>query len=513
MRAEFSGALVVGTHESAVGDACRRLADESPIPLGIVSVTLPELRSPTWRRGRRLQRIARRVRLLVTQRRTTSPEELARKKLLVAIDAIAVDARPSTLLIALDDQVLNVVGAATRQRVGMSAVLGLDVGIRVFVVPIGLEPPAVDVVPPDPWGVGATTSSPRVRALIGGRNRDGVATRWAQDLDHLPGTRALSVARVDPTEPLTAPVDLPYGDARWALSDDRLQTITEQATHILVEGVGPWPIRATGSLDDDEAMRVLRRWAGRGQRVALVLDVLDLIDPENHAATYDWSAFLDHDQDTRAQGSQRVQRLRDSAMSSGLPVFVTESWVAGGLDGITVLPESIGARTEHLREPRSIADLPIFATWSARRDDPVVQLVDAKARLGQVVHHRLERVPPSMRSLIVSNVDVVIDRLGVGGLGWAGRLGLKWGRIVCAPGVGVDADFPVHHLYPDDATGPAPADTAATAADVLEELLVTAHDDPESLVAVAARGPETISNRAGSSAVIDALAGFVGIRD
>ncbi len=163
----------------------------------------------------------------------------------------------------------------------------------------------------------------------------------------------------------------------------------------------------------------------------LLVDPDDLVEsPTDHAQRYPWSVFralppaeLDEHAGTVRRASDRLAASIDrgvGVIGLGRPLDGPGASIPIPLLG---LDPGLGMRpTDRLR----------LCSW-ATHEPPAREQLDALAARGLIEHVRIETVPVSMRRLLLARADVVVDRLGWGGLGWAGLEGLLAGALVLRP--------------------------------------------------------------------------------
>ena len=471
--------LVVGVAKHAVESAVGRVRQ---IGVREVEGVVVDLLAPT--RTGRLALFAQRLHKAVRARRVSrrAMKELSYQKVASRADGIA-------LAVSLDEYSSAPLFRLARERPGITCVENVDVAIRLLTGAATVTPP-----PRSPWGgphAAASWTPPRssVRLLVGPHNRDGDASGWAGAGLLVPGTAALSTARFDVHDPMSAPVDLPLVGS----AGGEVQATWSAATHVLWEG--PPILLMAQELERSPAKDLWELSATRHR--AVVLGVDDLLDPADHARRHSWSQFRDLDPAALSDLSAAVAGLHDSLRSFDGTVFVTESWLLGVIPGAALLPQVVpsGAFGQRVAPGgRGAHSTPIVASWSIGGHDEVRTRLETIAGSGQIEHYHLERVPPTLRASVVGAADVVVDRLGLGGLGWAGRLGLAAGRVVMARRVGVDRQAPVVELGPE-AVEAVICDVAGASGAALD---------------LAAQGPSYATRRWSDGAVSAILAGWLG---
>lgn len=396
--------LVVGGNTSQVRDSVERVSAAGLTARGIdlVALAVPWLRGG----GRWLQ--ADRVRRRVADRVLRSPGRAAAASR--AVTTTLAEFQPDVVAM-LDYSGGGVLWQLARLHPDLPMLDDLEAALRVARGEATVRPStaghALDA---------AFERTTKARVLIGPRNKDGLATTLALAMSTLPGVQALSVAPTDQTEPTRGPCDVEWDGAQ----DPRtwLGRVEGGATHCLVDDIEAWPWAVDAPQD----------CLG-----ALLLNADDLVDPLDHAHKHPWSVFREMPPDALAQRSQVTVHRRDrigSLTASGCVVLVTGPGPEHGLDR---LPWPVFGLQHTPLRPRSG---PItVATWATAEDETRTRL-DSLALSGEIRHVRVEAVPVSMRRLLIARADVVVDRIGWGGLGWAGLEGLGQGALVLRPPLG-----------------------------------------------------------------------------
>lgn len=454
--------LVVGCNKEDVHAAVARL---DPLTQTAVEGTALSRILRLWRRDAIHRRIASRLGRHIVSRSLKPPSG----PILLARSLAAVMSRVHPqLVVALDGPSADAVFLAIAEAPDVVAVLSVDVAHRLLTGDAVVDAPKQKRAVPPSWqsalpNDGCTTT---YRMLIGGRDLDGANTAIALAARTLPCVDARSVASAEVGSRLFSPADV---DAETGIA------LARDATHVLWH----W--------ESGVEFSALMLAAGSGlprARIGFILTARDLIDPADHADRYVGSVYR-HSTSTSTALNEKAPRWRLPAIGSDRvdsQFFVCEDWLADltGLPLLTVpVPRLVPPK------PPGSSSIPAVVSWSALADTPVHDVLESMATTGAIRHHRIEEIPPSMRAHVVSAADVVVDRIGVGGLGWASRMGMAAGRVVCISGVGVSPDAPA--LRPNDVS--AALDGTGWFSDMFRGVVDDLAAKSGEALEIAARGP------------------------
>ncbi len=370
------------------------------------------------------------------------------------------------LAVALDGPSADAVYRSIEDAPDVVGVLSVDVAYRLLTGDAVVDSPEQKRAVRPSWGSALPHSggTPAYRMLIGGRDSGGANAAIAMAVRTLPQVDARSIAITDNVSPLFSPSDID-AQAGAALSQD--------ATHLLWR----W-----GSRDGIFALMPSPGSGRTSARSGFILTVRDLIDPTEHADRYVGSLYR-HSTSSAPNDATTRWRLPDGGSEHvDARFFACEDWLAD-LSGLPLLTVPV-PRLAPPRPPGS-GPIPAVASWSALTDTPIHDVLEAMAARGAIRHHRVEEIPPSMRAHVIAASDVVVDRIGVGGLGWAGRMGIAAGRVVCISGVGASADAPA--TRPPDVGGA--LDGTGWFSDMFQSVLDDLAAQSGEALETAARGP------------------------
>lgn len=324
-------------------------------------------------------------------------------------------------------------------------------------------------VPPPPSMPGA-----EVRLLIAPVNSAGQAYHWARAAEQLPGVRAgnLMVGDSAMRYPATWRVEARHMSLsrRWRLGFER--SLRNAVSHVIIESAQPLFRTASGG-DVEADVEQLRAW---GIKVALLYHGSDIRSPAPHLRAVPTSPF--RIMDARLVEHFERQSATRKAMNArlGAPVFVSTSGLLQDVPSATWLPLVID--TEQWTSDRPVLSDPVPLVVHSpsspvikRSDliDPVLRQLESE---GRIRYRRLEGVPNAELPAVFAEADVLVDTVGIGGVGVAALEAMMARCVVMA----FVPSYIRDHL--ESATGTALPVRSTTPATLRDDLLAVLDDMP-----------------------------------
>jgi hypothetical protein len=336
------------------------------------------------------------------------------------------------------------------------------------------------------------------RLLIGPVNSAGQAWLWAQALEQVVPTDALSTtgAKYEFAAHRTGTAEQYKSDLRWQL--DLIAWALAKVTHVLFEAGRPLFGQLPGQLWTSDVPMLDKA----GIRHGLVFHGSEIRDPAKHRQLFELSPFQDPDDDftRRLQAANDV--LRRHLASYDGPVFVTTPDLLEFVDNGTWLPLTVDVDALASDRPVLEREVPVVlhapsssALKGSAYVDPVLTDLDAR---GLIKYQRVQGVPHSELAEMVRSADIVVDQLLLGSYGVFACEAMAAGRVT----VGHVAD-PVRDLLP---TGlPIAEATPGDFAEVIERLVA----ERDTARKIADAGPTYVRELHDGRASVDTLLPFL----
>lgn len=201
-------------------------------------------------------------------------------------------------------------------------------------------------------------------------------------------------------------------------------------THVALDGFRTYfRARQRGKFDGDA------KWlARRGWQVALISHGTDTRSPERHMDRLEWSYFRDGTPEWRAAISASAAESRETAQSSGFPVFYSTPDLGLDLPQGTWLPVSVDIESWQCDEPLLERDVPrvlhVPSNSVVKGTAHIARVLGALAQRGLVEYVSPGRLAHAEMRALIQSADVVVDQVMSGYYGVAAVEAMAAGRVL-----------------------------------------------------------------------------------